>query len=138
VKFTEHFHAKYACIGDTIRLGISQDVDVIARIQFDQDTRPEHSEGYETRHIKQWERDEWFFVGIVLAIEVNGRLVKDHVGSLWGIDCNFGPDNNYLTEVANDLLSEHLDEVADVLDSIGKAASAGAEAIKSQRKGVAQ
>ena len=137
MEFTEHFDS-YACIGDTIRLRVTPDVDVVARIQFDRDTRPENFDCYEAKHIAQWRRDEWFFCGVVLAIEVNGRTVKDYVGSLWGIECNFGSNNKYLTEVANDLLTEHLDDVEDILEAFSKAASAGLESIKSQRKGVAQ
>jgi len=57
-----------------------------------------------------WENDEWFYCGIILSASIDGLDLADHAASLWGIEANY-PDseNAYLTEVANELLSEALE-----------------------------
>lgn len=61
-------------------------------------------------NLKAWCADEWWYVGIILSVEYNGKELTDHAASLWGIECNYpGSDNSYLLEVANDLLSEALE-----------------------------
>jgi hypothetical protein len=122
VKFTAQFD-KYVCIGDTIRRNVTDTVSVVARLEFDQDTRPEDSDCYDAKDVARWKRDEWFYGGVVLSIEVNGETVRDHVASLWGIDCNFGEDNSYLAEVANNLLDESKDEIRDFLETLASQAS---------------
>jgi hypothetical protein len=122
VKFTAQFD-KYVCIGDTIRRNVTDTVSVVARLEFDQDTRPEDSDCYDAKDVARWKRDEWFYGGVVLSIEVNGETVRDHVASLWGIDCNFGEDNSYLAEVANELLDESKDEIRDFLETLASQAS---------------
>lgn len=53
---------------------------------------------------------KWWYGGIVLSAERDG-WVKDHMQSLWGIEVNYPDgDNNYLTEVANEILAEYLRE----------------------------
>lgn len=122
MKFTAQFD-KYVCIGDTIRRNVTDTVSVVARLEFDQDTRPEDSDCYDAKDVARWKRDEWFYGGVVLSIEVNGETVRDHVASLWGIDCNFGEDNSYLAEVANNLLDESKDEIRDFLETLASQAS---------------
>ncbi len=122
MKFTAQFD-KYVCIGDTIRRNVTDTVSVVARLEFDQDTRPEDSDCYDAKDVARWKRDEWFYGGVVLSIEVNGETVRDHVASLWGIDCNFGEDNSYLAEVANELLDESKDEIRDFLETLASQAS---------------
>ncbi len=57
-----------------------------------------------------WRKDEWYYCGIVLAIECEGIELDDHAASLWGVEANYpGSDNAYLTEVACELLPEALD-----------------------------
>lgn len=67
--------------------------------------------------MEAWKNDEWFYCGVALSISRNGVCLDDHAASLWGIECNYPKDetrdyepNSYLTEVANELLSEALDE----------------------------
>ena len=60
--------------------------------------------------IDGWRKGEWFYCGIVLAVERDGIALDDHAASLWGVECNYpGTDNSYLTIVANELLLEALD-----------------------------
>jgi len=133
VKFTEQF-SKYACVGDSIRLRISDDVRLVAKIKPDDYERPTNSDCYDKKDVARWEKGEWFFCAIFLSLEVNGREVCDCLVSLWGIDCNFGKDNSYLTVVANDLLPEALDEAVEKLRDTAKAARAGVRAIEAIEK----
>lgn len=57
-----------------------------------------------------WCTDEWRYVGVRLAVCRAGVTLDGHAASLWGIAANYpDSDNAYLTEVANELLSEALD-----------------------------
>ena len=57
-----------------------------------------------------WKNDEWFYCGVVLSVAIDGLELTDHAASLWGIEANYpDSDNAYLTEVANELLSETLE-----------------------------
>ena len=65
-----------------------------------------------------WFDDEWFYCGVVLSVYKNGVCLADNT-SLWGIEANYpGSDNTYLTEVANDLLPEALEEAKEVLKAL--------------------
>lgn len=117
MKFTDQFD-KYVCPGDSIKIDVTDKVSVVARLEFDQDTRPEDSDCYDAKDIQRWKNEEWFYGGVVLSVQYDGQTVRDHVASLWGIDCNFGQDNAYLAEVANDLLAESTIEIRDILAEI--------------------
>ena len=78
--------------------------------------------------MKAWRNDEWFYCGIVLSVSkpvsIKGCVqhevaISDHAASLWGIECNY-PDskNEYLTEVANELLDEALAFAGECLKQI--------------------
>jgi len=57
-----------------------------------------------------WKNDDWFYCGIILSINIDETELTDHAASLWGIEANYpDSDNAYLTQVANELLSEALD-----------------------------
>ena len=59
--------------------------------------------------MEAWRKDEWFYCGIVLAIECEGMELDEHAASLWGIEANYpGSDNAYLSKVAGELLPEAL------------------------------
>lgn len=60
--------------------------------------------------MRAWCNDEWYYCGVVLSVAKNGYTLDEHAASLWGIELNYpGSENNdYLTEVANDLLGEAL------------------------------
>jgi hypothetical protein len=60
-----------------------------------------------------WEKDEWFYCGIVLSIKRNGVMLEKDAASLWEINCNYPgatgeSPNEYLTVVADELLDEAL------------------------------
>ncbi len=65
-----------------------------------------------------WLNGDWYFVGVVVQIfDANGHEVGDDC-SLWRIECNYpaphkprGQVNDYLTEVANELLADAIDEL---------------------------
>lgn len=137
MKFTEKFN-KYACVGDSIRLRISDDVSLVATIKPDDYERPSNSNVYSKEDVERWQKDEWFFCAIFISLEVKRREVCDCLVSLWGIDCNFDKDNSYLTVVANELLPEALDEAVEWLKDTAKAARAGAKAINAIEKEVAE
>lgn len=57
------------------------------------------------KNLKAWCDDEWYWVGVVIDVRKNGVPIADCAASLWGIGSD-GED--YLTEVANDLIEEAL------------------------------
>lgn len=99
---------KYACQGDTVSWTV-EGFDIVACIEYDHDTRPTDFDCYDDEQIKAWREDEWSFCGIVLAVSRNGVQLTDHAASLWGIDCNLGDDNDYLSEVCAELEGEALE-----------------------------
>ena len=57
-----------------------------------------------------WKNDEWFYCGVILSVVIEGITLDRFAASLWGIEANYpDSDNAYLTEVANELLSEAID-----------------------------
>lgn len=57
------------------------------------------------QNLKAWCDDEWRWVGVVIDARKNGVLLADCAASVWGIASN---SDEYLTEVANDLVEEAL------------------------------
>jgi hypothetical protein len=100
------FH-NYAYRGDSI-IWTVEGFDIEAYIEQDHDSRPTDSDRYDAEQIKAWEFDQWFFCGVVLSVSRNGVVLSEHAASLWGIECNIGTDNDYLTEVCADLEAEAL------------------------------
>ncbi len=103
----------YACIGDTIEWQ-KDGFTLKARIAEDFGSRPEGSDCYTKGQIQKWKDDEWFFCGIVVSVWILDKQIESHAASLWGIECNFPSrrknPNLHLSEVAQDLESEALDE----------------------------
>jgi hypothetical protein len=98
----------YICPGDSRRIECGP-YTITARIVDDTDSRPRDFECYTPEHIRAWSRGDWFFVGLVLSVQVGDVLLDDAAVSLWGIDCNFpGTNNAHMQEFANDLLPEAL------------------------------
>lgn len=57
--------------------------------------------------MQAWCRVEWEYCGIVLSVSRNSVTLDSHASSLWGIELHHTADSNeYLTEVANELLDE--------------------------------
>lgn len=98
----------YVCPGDTIAWTF-EGYDFVARLEHDYGTTPLDSECYDDDDIQRWKNDEWFYGGLVLSVSRNGVQLSDHAASLWGLDCNFSDNNDYLSEVALELQGEALD-----------------------------
>lgn len=135
--FTQGFE-KYVCIGDSITCEV-EGYAVTARIfPDDNPARPdERQDGFWPSLYKDaagfigtgpnwrerfdvakaraeavmdaWEKDEWFYGGIVLSVSFQSIPIKDNAISLWGVEANYpGGNNTYLTQAANDLLPDAL------------------------------
>jgi hypothetical protein len=68
---------------------------------------------------KAWFRNEWFYGGVVISAHKAGVMLTNNAASLWGIECNYpGTKNEYLTEVANNLLLEAVGEANRILEEL--------------------
>jgi len=92
----------YVCPGDSIEWK-SEGFDFAARLEYDGDTKPTDFDCYNEETIKRWRDDEWFYGGLIVSVSKNGVLLSDHAASLWGIDCNCGENNDYLSDCCKDL-----------------------------------
>ena len=63
------------------------------------------------RVMAAWKNDEWFYCGVAVTVSrADVQLTGRYTNALWGIECNYpDSDNDYLREVANELLGEALD-----------------------------
>ncbi len=133
--FTEKFDT-FVCMGDTI----STEVDgftITARIEYDQDYRIDDDDSHNIDQSvtgcddeqqaeliaarNAWYNDEWWYGGVVLSVSKAGVVLTDHAASLWGIDINHPCGNNdYLTEVANELLAEAVEQGHAVMERLMK------------------
>jgi hypothetical protein len=95
----------YVCAGDSITWQ-AEGFDLTARLEYDTDSKPTDCDCYSAEDIRRWKADEWFYGGIVVSVSLNGVKLSEHASSLWGIYCNFGEDNSYLSEVAKELEGE--------------------------------
>lgn len=119
-KFTQKFD-QYACEGDTISITIGGVV-YTARIENDDchsiDDDDWHNEdqsvtGCDDEQFakllearKAYFRGEWYYCGIIISATLEGSSIFQYdLDSIWGIEVNYPNSNNdYLTEVANDML----------------------------------
>lgn len=69
-----------------------------------------------------WFNNEWFYCGICLELWLSGKCLDDNLAGSWSIECNYpNSDNRHLLEVANDLLSESIDQIETIrLDLVNK------------------
>ncbi len=68
------------------------------------------------QYLRAWCRDEWCFVGVVLKVSKAGVTLDPAAASLWGIESNSNDHgHDYLTEVANELLPEALENAKQIL-----------------------
>jgi len=99
----------YACVGDTIAW-TREGFDFVARLEYDNDTKPADFDCYDADYVERWRDDEWFYVGMVLSVSRNGVELSKNAASLWGIECNFSDTSSaYLSEVAQELEAEALE-----------------------------
>ena len=114
---------QYSCAGDRITWS-AEGYDLTATIHHDHDSKPGDSECYSPDDVQRWENDDWFYVGVGLSVSRNGVELSDHAASLWGIECNFAQNNDYLSEVAQELQGEALTTAAHELARIRDALAA--------------
>lgn len=132
----QHKFQRFVCEGDSITCSVDG-FDLKATIYRDdnQDKPEDRDEGFwpsrdkssagyvgEDRYddemakaksvMAAWLNDEWFYCGVAVTVERNGvQLTGQYSNALWGVECNYpDSDNDYLRCVANELLSEALDE----------------------------
>lgn len=115
---------RFACIGDSIHCTVSDTV-YTAYIVQDLDTKIDDDDCHNTDQSatgctddqfetllttrQAWFDGEWCYVGVVISAE-RGEWTKDNLASLWGIEMNYpNSTNDYLATVANELLSEILE-----------------------------
>ena len=112
----------YICAGDTYATNEGA-FTIRARIRFDGHARPTDYQCYTDEDIAAWQRDEWFYCGVVLRVSFNGiDLDTEHV-SLWGVEANLNGDNSHVFDVANDMIPGALVEAkARLRDIKGKLA----------------
>jgi hypothetical protein len=110
----------YVCEGDAITWS-AEGFDLCARVWRDSDTKPTEYDCYEPADIERWKNDEWFYCGVVVSVSLNGVELSDHASSLWGVDCNFGDDNAYLADVAQELEEDALITARHALAQMRKA-----------------
>ncbi len=116
----------FSCEGDSIECE-REGFTVVARIERDTDWHIDHDDvhnpdqsvtGCDDAHQaallearQAWFDDEWFYCGVVLDVYCSGVPISQNAASLWGIECNYpGADNSYLQTVANELLSEAIQD----------------------------
>ena len=134
--FTQKFDS-YVCLDDTITCEVGE-YEITARICHDDtpDRPDQRQDGFWASLIKTdvgfigkdktlddfmkaqakaeaimdaWKNDEWFYCGVILSVKIEDVELTDHAASLWGLEANFPDSNNeYLCEVANELLDEAL------------------------------
>jgi len=131
--FTTQFD-NYVCENDSIDCVVNG-IRYTARVQHDPDCSPRDYDapgccfdtssdeyGEENQKIiDAWDNDEWFYVVVVVSacIDESGHELGDYLACLGGVDCNFpGGDNNYLMDVANELLDEAKEEANKELESL--------------------
>jgi hypothetical protein len=97
---------RFVCHNDTRTVEVDG-LTIVATIYDDMDTNPGDFDCYTESDVRAWKDGDWCYVGVVLSVYAGETLLVDHAASLWGIECNYLSGNNeYLSEVANDLLSD--------------------------------
>lgn len=66
--------------------------------------------------LRRWAADQWRYVGVAVQVEKAGIKLTDQYGAaLWGIESDCG---DYITETANELVSEALDAAREAVRNI--------------------
>ena len=82
-------------------------------------TSPSNYDCYTREEIEQWERENWFFCGVVLSVYKTGVCLSANATSHWGVECNFpGTSNDYLLNVIKELENEALQEAEIILQKL--------------------
>jgi hypothetical protein len=122
MKFDRKF-AQFVCVGDTIKADITDKIQLVATLVFDDHCQPTDFDCYEEADIKRWKNDEWHFVGVVLSLQSHDGTIKRNLGSLWGNEANLIDNNDHLTDVANELIDEReiVTELRDIYEPVTRA-----------------
>tara|TARA_B110000285_G_C14577652_1_gene360686 strand:+ start:75 stop:497 length:423 start_codon:yes stop_codon:yes gene_type:complete len=135
-QYSEKFNS-YAVPDDTITAEIDG-FTLTARIENDQDSTIDDDDSHnvdqsvtgcnddqQTKLLaarKAWRLDQWYYCGIVISASYKGVPIWDHCASLWAIECNYpDSDNSHLTEVANELIAEAIDQANGALELMREA-----------------
>lgn len=111
-KFPKGF-SDYACEGDYIEVTVGDYV-IRATLEYDSVVKPTDYECYDEEQIEAWHKDEWFFGGVVMSASCNGVRLN-LCTSVWGLEVNLpGCTNEHITEAANQMLDEALNEATRV------------------------
>ena len=130
-EFSDGFDS-FVCDGDTIKTEVDG-ITYEARIVYDSDSGIDDDDCHnknqsvtgcnDEQYMKlmcareSWFEDEWFYCGIIIKASKLGIIIDHNAASLWGIEANYpGSDNSYLTDVANELLSEAIEGATKRLD----------------------
>jgi hypothetical protein len=132
--FTKAFN-KFACEGDSITCTVDG-FTATARVYRDDSgdkpdqrddgfwpSRDKNAAGYvlpadfdaamakAERVMAAWKNDEWFYCGVAVTVSREDvELTGQYEHAVWGIECNYpDSDNAYLTETANEMLSEAIE-----------------------------
>lgn len=113
----------YIVIGDSIEYTPTENNPrgfvIRVTVAEDYDSSPSDYECYSEDETKQWERDNWFFCGVVLSVYKAGVCLTNNAASLWGIECNFtGTSNDYLLDVIKELETEALQAGESILQKL--------------------
>ena len=110
-----------------IKADLGHGVTVRAYVEFDQFTALDKNYGDEAIR-EAWNRDEWRFCELALHVYLDDACIEENAANLCGIATG---DGDYLTERANDLLSEI--DVASIVAGFAKQATAAARKLKSKK-----
>ena len=118
MKFTD-----YIIIGDYVEYTPTDNnprgFTIRATIMEDTNSSPHDYDCYSEEEIEQWERDNWFFCGVVLSVYKARVCLTNNAASLWGIECNFqGTSNDYLLDAIKELETEALQEGETILQKL--------------------
>jgi hypothetical protein len=122
MKFDRKF-AQFVCVGDTIKADVTDKLQLVATLVYDDQCQPTDFDCYEEADIERWKNDEWHFVGVVLSLQSHDGTIKRNLGSLWGNEANLIDNNDHLTDVANELIDEReiVTELRDIYEPVTRA-----------------
>lgn len=70
-------------------IGVIRGFQIRVYLEYDHDSRPEHSECYSPEDIKAWDRNEWFYAGAVVEASLLGIVLG--TASLGGMEYGESP-----------------------------------------------
>lgn len=113
----------YVIIGDSVEYTPENNnprgFTIRATINEDYDSSPSDYDCYTEEEIKQWERDNWFYCGVILSVYKAGVCLTNNAASLWGLECNFpNASNSYISDIVKELETEALQEGESILQKL--------------------